>query len=148
MRGVIYKTIDGGETWENMSSATRNYLWSVYFTDHNGVWVAGDFGSILHKMDSTTTTGLMNLHTREISALLYPNPVQEKMNIKIVNEDLLPVYIKIYNAEGHLLETIHDLHIPVKEKMIVYDCSGLPSGIYFLRIRVGDQMNSKKFIGL
>jgi photosystem II stability/assembly factor-like uncharacterized protein len=51
--GVIFKTIDAGLTWTQMTSPTTNTLNDVYFTSATDGWAVGSTGTILHTTDGT-----------------------------------------------------------------------------------------------
>lgn len=75
---------------------------------------------------------------------IYPNPVQDKLNIIPVNKyDLTGKNCSIYNVQGNL----------VKQKTLVsnhekIDLSTLQSGIYILKIGTGDDKKIMKVIKL
>ena len=52
--GLIYKTSNGGSTWDSLTSGTEKYLNSVFFTNATNGYVAGFEGTIL----KTTNGGL------------------------------------------------------------------------------------------
>ena len=65
-RGVIIKTINGGETWDTLSCAVKTSLTSVFFTDSTTGYVVGGNGTILKTINAGVTwamdtTGLGNL---------------------------------------------------------------------------------------
>ncbi len=41
-KGVVYKTIDGGKSWDLNHEVNRCNLFGVYFTDEKTGWIAGD----------------------------------------------------------------------------------------------------------
>jgi photosystem II stability/assembly factor-like uncharacterized protein len=45
--GQIFKSTDGGETWESQSSGTHIHFNSVYFIDEFNGWAVGENGTIL-----------------------------------------------------------------------------------------------------
>lgn len=64
-QGGIYKTTDGGATWEAKTSGISNTLHSVYFIDSNIGFVVGSSGKILKTTDgganwSVQTSGTTN----------------------------------------------------------------------------------------
>ena len=69
--GMVGKTTDGGETWENQSPAGINTLEDIYFVDEYMGWVVGTGGIILHTTDgsenwisqeSGTSNNLLSVH--------------------------------------------------------------------------------------
>lgn len=53
-KGVIYKTSDGGKTWDLVTDEIRNHLYDIDFVDGKRGWISGSNGMILH----TTNGGL------------------------------------------------------------------------------------------
>jgi PKD repeat protein len=78
-------------------------------------------------------TGISENQATEIS--LYPNPVNEVLNIRLnVNA---PIEVKIINLTGQTLIT---------STSSIIDVSSLPRGIYFASIKIDGQNISRKFI--
>jgi len=78
-------------------------------------------------------TGISDNQITEIS--LYPNPVNEVLNIRLnVNA---PVEVEIINLTGQTLIT---------SSSSIIDVSSLPRGIYFANIKIDGQNFSRKFI--
>ena len=50
-RGLILKTIDGGETWKKKESGTLQYFIAIAYTSLDNIWVVSDGGIILHSID-------------------------------------------------------------------------------------------------
>ncbi|MDZ4712558.1 MAG: T9SS type A sorting domain-containing protein [bacterium] len=48
----IYKTTTGGQNWTGMFHSTFNNSYSIFFTDINKGWSAGDYGLIWHTSNS------------------------------------------------------------------------------------------------
>jgi photosystem II stability/assembly factor-like uncharacterized protein len=53
--GQIFKTTDGGDSWEFKDSTIGETLRSIYFTDQNNGCVAGDRGTLLRTTDGGET---------------------------------------------------------------------------------------------
>ena len=49
--GTILRSTDRGQTWEIQSSAARNALFTVRFTDASKGWISGSYGSALQTSD-------------------------------------------------------------------------------------------------
>jgi photosystem II stability/assembly factor-like uncharacterized protein len=47
VQGVIYSTINSGETWTKEQSPTQNRLFNIFFLDSKNGWISGDKGTIL-----------------------------------------------------------------------------------------------------
>ncbi len=62
---IIYKTTDGGESWEQQTSGVYENLNAIYFVNNDKGWIAGSGGLILHTSSGGTdwdqqTTGVTN----------------------------------------------------------------------------------------
>ncbi len=53
--GLISKTTDSGETWNEQGSGTPNTLKSIYFINSSTGWIAGESGKVLFTSDGGTT---------------------------------------------------------------------------------------------
>jgi photosystem II stability/assembly factor-like uncharacterized protein len=53
--GSIYRTTDGGQTWESHESGTRNPLFGIDFADADNGWAVGKSSLILHTADGGRT---------------------------------------------------------------------------------------------
>lgn len=74
---------------------------------------------------------------------LYPQPANEMLNIQLNVANIAAEQIKIYNANGSLIEVnatqLNDQHFTI-------NTSDLAAGIYFVSIQLGDKVVSEKFI--
>lgn len=52
---IIFKTTDGGTTWNTQPDGTTNLYYEVHFFDLNKGWVVGQNGTILHTTNGGTT---------------------------------------------------------------------------------------------
>jgi photosystem II stability/assembly factor-like uncharacterized protein len=73
--GMIYKTTDGGQSWQTQTSGTGNKLTSIYFLSANEGYIAGNGGTILHTTDGGTNWSLMpSGTTRNLWKIYFKNP--------------------------------------------------------------------------
>lgn len=65
--GEIYKTRDGGQTWERQISGVKSndggYLWDIQMVDSLTGWAVGDYGSIVATTDGGTNWQLQSSGT-------------------------------------------------------------------------------------
>jgi photosystem II stability/assembly factor-like uncharacterized protein len=148
--GNIYKTINGGLTWNFQTNGLTNKLNGIYFVDTNNGWTVGDNGTILH----TTNGGVTFVEENEIdeipTAFLlsqnYPNPFNPSTKIKYSVPQLSQVQIKIYDMLGNEIETLFNEEKVVGIYEIVWNAASLPSGVYFYQLRAGSFIETKKMI--
>ena len=85
---------------------------------------------IIQKIDAT--------EMEEIS--LYPNPTSGKINFKNINNIYIDE-IEVISITGKVVLKATDVF-----SNNIFDVSGLPNGIYVVRIKTGQQIISKKFV--
>lgn len=80
----------------------------------------------------------------------YPNPFNASTTIRftIENDFTLSTFLDIYDASGQWVESILNDHLPPGEYAIEWNGSLLPSGVYFVQLRIGDKTQSKKIVYL
>ncbi|MDT8415418.1 MAG: T9SS type A sorting domain-containing protein [Flavobacteriaceae bacterium] len=88
--------------------------------------------------ENTATQSLEDF-TSENGFRLFPNPVQNLLNIAINNSLLIEAY-EIYNINGQAVGTGHNL----SQEGI--DVSNLASGLYILKLQTDKGTRSEKFI--
>ena len=76
----------------------------------------------------------------------YPNPFNPATTLRYRIGETVPVKLVIYNMVGQQVAKLVDKIQNPGEYKIVFDASGLSSGIYFCRIQVGKYTNIKKMI--
>lgn len=64
--GVVFKTINGGNTWSKLNSGTNVNLQSVHFINSNTGWVAGNDGTILRTTNGGSTWVAQTSGTTEV----------------------------------------------------------------------------------
>ena len=85
-----------------------------------------------------------NLDNQQVSIKLYPNPVMEVVNIDIETEYKSSIEGGLFNAIGQQIQKIDISSIPAGTTKIKLDVSGLSSGTYFVRAKIGNKVVFKK----
>ena len=88
-----------------------------------------------------------SLVPEKISLLPYPNPFNSTINIRISNVKEMAAIIEIHSVSGRLIETI-PLNNKVKDQELKWEASGLPSGVYFIRLVNGYNNQFEKILYL
>lgn len=120
--GRVYRIEDLNGKWDGNTAGGAKapdgtYFWSLQAT--------GADNKIYERQGSV----LLLRHAAEA----FPNPVADKVRIKVHDILTPPVEIKIFSAHGQLVrqEFVQD------NENLVIDVSGLPGGIYFIKISAG-----------
>ncbi len=131
-----------GYNWENhMVSFTASEqqdgdVWLFLKTDEN---VSSGLISSFCKDCSTIATSVTTVDAQEIN--IYPNPATDFLKIKGVQINSL---LEVYSVTGS--ELTSDVTIYNNNSEFSIDLAALPSGCYFLKIKSGDQIITRKFI--
>ncbi len=93
-KGFIWKTIDGGSSWNHLESGTNRYLYGLFTLDENRVWIVGADGAIL-----STKNGGGNWNLQYVKTDSDHQAVTFSDSLKgwIVSEN--------FNDGGHILHT-------------------------------------------
>lgn len=136
--GTIFKTSDGGITWENQTSGNSINLTSVFFTNADTGYVVGGGGTIL----KTTNGGLVGLN--EIGIMpkflkIYPNPAKDIITIESFMTGDTPLSILNVNSQKIMERQISDYKTQI-------DISNLSPGVYFVKLQNRNTVEIKKLI--
>jgi len=158
VRGVIFKTTNGGNTWgfQIPDTSINIYVYSFdQFINKNTGWCYSSIRTGVHTStggDSVTLyTGIKSINTEIVHDFElyqnYPNPFNPKTIINYELRITNYVEIRIYNVSGI------EVKVLVKEKQnsgnytIQFDGSGLSSGIYFYSLFIdGERVDTKKMV--
>ena len=77
---------------------------------------------------------------------VYPNPFTSTLNVRFKLAEKGVIEMNVYNVLGDKLISIPEKEISEGEYTIPVFLPELPTGIYFLRIIIGNTMLSKKII--
>ena len=72
---------------------------------------------------------------------VYPNPASETISIQFAEQVNYPVEVTFFNLSGRLLS-----EALIDSKNNQFDISNLPSGIYFIRVIIDQEIITQKFI--
>ncbi len=78
----------------------------------------------------------------------HPNPFNPSTTIRFDLASDRDVSLKVYNALGQVVSELVSGHRPAGRYSIVWDASGIASGVYFYRLEAGSFVQTKKLIVL
>ena len=135
--GKLFKTMDGGTTW-NKELIPRDSLWSMYFTSENNGFAVGCNGAILkYGFPLSITNNIDNNY----KITVYPIPVNDIMNISVGNATG-NVEVCIYDMIGRIYE---NKSYEVTGLSIAVPVSYLTTGFYFFEIINNGSVTRGKF---
>jgi hypothetical protein len=74
----------------------------------------------------------------------FPNPFNPTTTIRYELPKASHVVLKLYNTLGQEVGTLVDGIAEPGYKMVQWDASGMPSGVYFVRLQAGDFVSTKR----
>jgi hypothetical protein len=151
----ITVTTDGGESWVNQPRFTDRSLYAAYIIENN-FWATGSYGTIIFSENPIITyISQSNNILRNLDNYIlyqnYPNPFNPTTKIKFLiphfSENLKDVVtLKVYDILGREIFTLINEVISPGENEVVFDGSGLPSGVYLYRLSFGNYFETKKMV--
>jgi photosystem II stability/assembly factor-like uncharacterized protein len=121
----------------------RNYWWKIKAFNFAG-W--GDFSEV-----RTFTTNIVSVENEEIPIEYtleqnYPNPFNPITMIRYSVSGKSNVSLKIFNPLGEEIELLFDETKEAGTYEAVWNAQGLPSGIYFYKMKSGNFVETKKMV--
>ncbi len=106
-------------------------------------------GSITTRIDgievyNTSLSALNELKDNEPEASVYPNPVQNQLNISFENSNISPVNLTLFDASGRVVLQKTKIEINASDTRL--DVSHLKNGLYLLKITFDEKTITKKVI--
>ena len=109
-------------------------------------FVGSSTGRIVLQKEQNTFTGIDELAKSGFNATVYPNPVNEVMNLVINPGKSRNALVSLYDLSGReVLTRRYDLQ-PEDFSTLQIPVSGIPSGMYMLKIQSGSNVISRKVV--
>jgi predicted outer membrane repeat protein len=118
--------IDTG--WPDLSDSLLDCFWGLGALRSDIGAYGGNLNAVGIEEDYVKTPGQFQL------LFNYPNPFNSLTNIRFSLPQAGPVQIEILDLLGREIETIIAGDLPAGEHDLIWDASGLPSGLYFARL--------------
>jgi predicted glutamine amidotransferase len=77
---------------------------------------------------------------------LFYNPSDKTLTVEFGMDDERPVFVKMYDISGRLVDRIYQNTARKGTNRFSYDMSHLPSGAYFVRLEAGDRKVTRKLV--
>jgi len=93
------------------------------------------------------TTGVrdeLGIHSPDVK--VYPNPVIRVADIQYTVYSIQYTNLVVYDSFGRKIETLVEENQEPGTYTVTYDTEGLPAGVYFYRLMVGEQVASGKMV--
>jgi hypothetical protein len=77
---------------------------------------------------------------------VYPNPASDQLTITFTLEQPAEVNLEVMNQVGQVVSTILIESMAVGKHQVAWNVGGLPSGIYFYRLKAGNRSSGGKLL--
>jgi len=138
--GLAMRTSDGGESWEEIDLGTDLFLTAVQFTSPNNGYIIGANKTIFKYAQASSIC-----EKQEAEFNTFPNPTKGVVCCQLPAGNWQSASMELFTLNGL---KVMDRKIPAGNKTFTFDISHLPTGIYFIRIYLENQMIVKKIIKL
>jgi photosystem II stability/assembly factor-like uncharacterized protein len=147
--GDILYTVDGGVTWKHMYINFNGELGGIFFSDIDHGWVVGQNNAIFH-IDNGSIVDVkepeFNIQHPTFNISCFPNPTGGISHFSIHNSQYQWVTIAIFDLQGQEMAIVLDKKLSAGEYTVHFDTSGLPAGIYFVRVTAGEETATEKMV--
>ncbi len=128
----------------NNLSCSNQYKWKVRTVcDTVGTDLLSAFSTIQSFNTLTCKLVVDDFLNSEDDVMIYPNPVKDVLYISFNYRDEQTNEVLIYNAIGNLISTTK---LNTNENEVTINVSSLPSGVYFVKIAVGQKLEVIKLV--
>jgi len=123
------------ETWVDsiiiLNNSLNNGALAIHTLIDFPVGIGNDIGSLLLRFSLSQN---------------FPNPFNPVTSIKYVVGSQQFVTLKVYDVLGNEIATLIDEEKPVGTYEVDFDGTGLPSGIYFYKLKANNYIQTKKMV--
>jgi hypothetical protein len=78
--------------------------------------------------------------------VLYPNPTSGALHLRYSILETRDLKLELYNITGIRMKTLLDTQEPAGEYELEFDISELPDGMYYIRMQLGKQVQTRKIV--
>jgi photosystem II stability/assembly factor-like uncharacterized protein len=156
---TVFTSIDYGYNWlEQVFVNDMQFLDLIFSNEDNG-WLLGRSNLIncnIYRTNNGGQGGIVSVENNSenhfandfILEQNYPNPFNPSTKVKYTIPELSIVLIKVYGVLGNEITTLVNEEKPAGNYEVEFNAIGLPSGIYFYQLKVGEFFQTKKMVYL
>lgn len=155
---IIKTNFNGDTVWtKTIGGLYNDWGFNIYKTDDDGLILTGEFDKYgdgnhdvwLVKIDNLVV-GIENelFPNQYFLSQNYPNPFNPTTKISYSVPQMRFVTLKVYDVLGNEIANLVNEEKPAGSYEVEFDGAGLPSGIYFYRLKVRDFVETKKMVFL
>ena len=148
---LLERSMDGGETWEDLSteldgsircscSQVHNDVMELYLgTSNHGVWRYRDEETNVHPIPDLPQTITLSP--------VYPNPFNSSTTFTLTLPTPETVHIQVFDLLGREVDVLKKGQLPAGIHRFIFDAHNHADGVYILKTMIGtDQSYSKRMV--
>ena len=140
-------TSNNGTKWDLVNTTTAGPIEGVSFINRNTGWIIGGYGIVLKTTNGgsvfTKNTFKLIPHSYSIHQN-HPNPFNPVTTIEYSVPKSGRVVIKVFDVTGREIRTVEDVFRQAGNYSVMFDGTGLASGVYFYRMEAGDAVQTRR----
>jgi photosystem II stability/assembly factor-like uncharacterized protein len=157
--GVFLRSVDGGLNWMQEVSGTSSALYAIASTNADRTTIVGEGGTVFGQIQGAVTAieqdrSFQSLPDQMVLGQNYPNPFNPRTTIsfQITSSDGFEgsatslVTLKILDLLGREVATLVDERMEAGFHTAVWNASGFATGVYFYRLRSGNNVLTRKLL--
>lgn len=141
-----------GTTWTYFTAANsaliHDEINDISLDAYNQLWIGTDRGlNVYHPDGKVSNEEVLSIVDNKFS--VFPNPIRQQATIEFTLEQNQTVELGIYNLKGQLVKSIINDEIQMAgEHQINFEKGDLTNGVYFVNLRVNNQIQTIKVLVL
>lgn len=148
--GGVYRSTDNGQSWNQVNSGLTHTDIRTLLVNSNQFVFAGTYGNGVARSSLATVT-FLDPHLLVIPEFFslaqnFPNPFNPQTAIQFTLPQSADVTLKVFDPLGREVTTLVSEKLPAGSYTFQWTPIGLPSGIYFYRLKAGPFVQTRKLI--
>jgi len=139
LNGTIFETNDTGKTYKIYHTNINSSFNSILFLNDSIALISGTNGILLKWNKNSFATEIYNINKLNSEFTIYPNPTIHTQTISFRNLNQYEhLKIRLIDSKGKVVKNVYDAKVQLPNFSIDINLGGLPSGIYFYQIQIGN----------
>ncbi|MEO0078174.1 MAG: YCF48-related protein [candidate division WOR-3 bacterium] len=134
-RGFIYKTTNGGITWQQEYAAPwpRGWLQDISRQPGGPLWACGNHSGLLKTLPPQAVEGRPTSASDELRLEVWPNLGNGLVQLEFVLPRAGPARLAVYNAAGQLVANLIQGHVSPGRHRVTWASGEAARGVYLCR---------------
>jgi photosystem II stability/assembly factor-like uncharacterized protein len=145
---TIMRSRDGGDQWDEMPTPGDLAMQDVVFLDSGTGYMAGEQGTLLRYVGEGSAVAAPGTPapTPGLALRARPNPFGPATRIEFRVPARASVSLRLYDVAGREVARLVDESLPGGMHSRSLDGTGLPDGVYFLRLEADGRTSTRKLL--